>query len=621
MVADASPPALLASVAHLTGDLTLLRDDLAPDPARMLEPDAGYTPELVAEVQRLAAAALARFRDAGSVPAPPPSQADLARLIGFVTGVGRDDAYLLLLTEELALDGDRRAPAWTKSDVAPERDFTVGIIGAGMSGIVAAHRLLQAGVRVVLFEKNDEVGGTWWENTYPGCRVDVPNHFYSYSFAQSPDWPQFFSTRDVLLDYFRTCADRFGVLPHVRFGSEVLGAVWDEERAAWVVRMRTRDGCEDTTAVEVLVSATGQLNRPHFPDICGRDRFSGPAFHSAAWDHSVALDGKRVAVIGTGASAVQLIPPVAERAAHTTVFQRTPPWMLPTPNYMDELPENLRVLMRHVPGYANWDRLWIFWRMHEGLLPMAVVDPDWPDQARSVSAGNDLIREMFTLYLQAVVADPELYRKMLPTYPPMAKRIVLDNGIVPATFGRDDVDLETTSIAEITESGVRTVDGVEHECDVLIYGTGFQASKFLTPMQMTGRDGVDLHEWWDGEARAYLGMTIPSFPNLFLMYGPNTNIVINGSIIYFSEGEANYIVESVRMLCDRRLASMDVRRDVHDAYNERVDDANRAMAWGASSVNTWYKNASGRVSQNWPFSLLEFWQRTRRPDPADYLLK
>jgi 4-hydroxyacetophenone monooxygenase len=616
--ADVAP--LLVAVAHLTGDLTLLREDLRPDQGRLLEPEAGITPEQMAAGRDLAAAALARYRDAGCPPAPTPSPDDLRAMLEFITGPTTDD-YRALLTEELALEEDLRAPAWRKADVAPDVDFRVAIIGAGMSGIAAGHRLAQAGVAFTIFEKNTEAGGTWWENTYPGCRVDVPNHTYSYSFAQTGDWPQFFSTQDVLLDYFRSCLDQFGLRAHTRFGTEVARAGFDDDTQTWTLAVRGPDGEQQVGPFHAVVSAVGQLNRPSWPDIAGRERFEGESFHSARWDHSVELANKRVAVIGTGASAAQFIPVVAEQAGELVVFQRTPPWLLPTPSYHDELPEGLRWVLRHVPGYARWDRVWLFWRMLEGLHPMAAVDPEWPDQQRSVSALNDFVRDMFTAYFQLEFPDPGLYEKVLPTYPPLSKRFVRDNGIWARTLTRDNVSLVTEPIAEITEKGVRMVDGTEHVLDVIIYGTGFQASRFLTPMTVTGAGGVDLHEQWDGEARAYLGLTVPGFPNLFLMYGPNTNIVVNGSIIYFSECEAHYIVESVRMLLESGKRSMDPRPEVHDEYNRRIDEGNRNMAWGASSVNSWYKNASGRITQNWPFPLLDYWRQTRTPDPHDYILR
>jgi 4-hydroxyacetophenone monooxygenase len=619
-VQDADMPALLVAVAQLTGDLSLLRPDLRPDAARMLEPDAGLTEEQKAAGRALAATALCRHRDAGAPPAPYPDPTALRALVDWLAGGTLTDEYVPLLTEELALEGvDHRAPQWHKDELAPDRPFRVAIVGAGMSGIVAGYRLGQAGVPYVVFEKDDDVGGTWYENTYPGCRVDIPNTLYSYSFAQTADWPSFFSDQAVLLDYFRTCAERFGVREQVRFGCEVRSARWDDDAQAWTLTVRTPDG-EETHTAEALVSAVGQLNRPSFPDIPGRDRFRGASFHSARWDHSVDLRGRRVAVVGTGASAAQFVPAIAEAAAALTVFQRTAPWLIPTPNYTDDLPTGLRWVLRHVPDYARWDRLWWFLRTHEGLLPMAKVDPAWDGGERSVSAANDLIRELFTAYLRAEFPDDELFDKVLPHYPPIAKRVVRDNGIWARTLHRPGVELYTGGIAEITEHGIRTCEGDERHYDVIVYGTGFQASHFLTPMEVVGRSGSSIHEHWHGTARAYLGITVPDFPNLFLMYGPNTNIVINGSIIYFSECEAHYIVESVRMLLERGAHSMDCRPDVHDRYNEWIDEGNASMAWGASGVNTWYKNAEGKITQNWPYSLLRYWQQTRTPDPDDYAL-
>jgi 4-hydroxyacetophenone monooxygenase len=619
---DAAVPPLLASIAHLTGDLSLARDDLRPDLARVLEPDAGYTPEQVAEARDLAARALMRHRDAGSPNPRPLSAADRRRLVEFVNGSPVEDRDEPLYEAELALDGaDVRKAAWTVDEIAAGRRVTVGIVGAGMSGIIAAHRLRQAGVDVVVFEKNADVGGTWLENDYPGCRVDIQNHFYSYATAQTPDWPQYHSQQPVLLDYFRRCVERFGVGACIRTSTEVLGAKWDESECAWFVETSTSGGAPETHRFDAFVCATGQLNRPAMPDIKGIDDFAGPSFHSARWDDTVALAGKRVAVIGTGASAAQFIPRVAEVAGELVVFQRTPPWLLPVPGYEDDVSPAQRALLRNVPQFANWDRLWIFARTQEGLLPLAAVDPDWDGDKRSVSASNEMLRSMLGMYYDVVFPDAELRAKMLPSYPPIAKRVVLDGGRYPAALQRPNVTVETTAIDAINARGIATVDGAQHDVDVIIYGTGFQASDFLVPMKIEGVGGRDLRKGWDGDARAYLGITVPHFPNLFLMYGPNTNIVINGSITYFSECEAQFIVESIGMLLRNGLRAMEPKQDVHDTYNAMVDEGNRQMAWGVSDVNTWYRNAKGRIAQNWPFDLVRYWRQARAPDPDDYVLR
>ena len=261
----------------------------------------------------------------------------------------------------------------------------------------------------------------------------------------------------------------------------------------------------------------------------------------------------------------------------------------------------------------------LVWRSAEGMLPAAKVDPDWEPQARSVSVLNDMVRQMLTTYIETEFADqPELLEHVVPTYPPGAKRVIRDDGIWARTLAQEQVHLVTDDIVEITADGVVTADGTLHDVDVIIYGTGFHASKFLTPMQLIGRDGADLHRDLDGDARAYLGITIPNFPNLFCLYGPNTNIVVNGSIIYFSECEVQYALGCIRLLLEGGHDAMDCRAGVHDDYNARIDAGNLSMAWGVSTVNSWYRNAHGRIAQNWPFTLLEYWKRTRETDPDDY---
>jgi 4-hydroxyacetophenone monooxygenase len=543
--------------------------------------------------------------------------------MSFAIGEEIDADYVPLMREELSVTGDDlRAPQWRADELAPDRSFPVAIIGAGMSGILAGHRLKQAGVDVVIYEKNDDVGGTWLENTYPGCRVDVSNHVYSYSFAQRNDWPDYFSPQPELLDYFRTCADEFGVREHIHFGHEVTAMTWSDDDHVWTLEIDGPDG-ETTHGACAVISAVGQLNRPNMPSIVGMDDFAGPSFHSARWDHDVDLDDRNVVVIGAGASAVQFVPYVAEQAAHLSVLQRTPNWFVPVPTYHEPVADGLQWLFRHVPGYAQWYRFWLFWRSSEGLLPACEVDDDWEDLSLSTGVGNAELRALLEQWLNLCYADrPDLHDIVRPMYPPASKRIVLDNGSWSTTMKRDNVTLDGSPIARIEADAVITTDAegreTRHAADVIIYATGFQASKFLTPMKVVGTGGRDLHDVWDGDARAYLGVVHPGFPNFFLCYGPNTNIVVNGSIIYFSECEVHYAVGVIEMLLRNGWASADCRQDVHDAYNERIDAGNLKMAWGVSTVNSWYKAESGRVAQNWPFSLLEYWRQTRAPDPGDF---
>ena len=622
-LAAAELPPLLPALAYATGDMSLLREPLKPNPLMFSAmPQGGLTDEQQAEIREIAFDVLVRLRDTGKTGAAPTDE-KLLEIMEYCVGGGEMRDYLPLLEEELAYRGeDRRAPGWSIGDIAPGVDLEVLIIGAGMSGLLAAHRLQQAGVKFTIVDKNDEVGGTWYENQYPGCRVDNPNHNYSYAFAQRHDWPLHFSTQDVLLDYFQRCADIFDLREHIRFSTEVLSATWSEDDAKWIVVVRTPDGSEESIVADAVVSAVGQLNRPMYPNIPGRDTYAGPSFHSARWDASVDLAGKRVAVIGTGASAVQFIPEIAPEVGELLVFQRTPPWLAPTEDYHADVSTGQRWLYGHVPSYSEWNRFCIFWKMGDAVLVNVTVDPAWEDGGRSVNAVNQFVRGMLTEYMQAQFGDrPDLLDVVVPNYPPGAKRMLRDNGVWAGALKRDNVQLITTGIQEITPAGVVTDDGVEHEVDVLIYGTGFHASKFLSPMTFTGRGGVDLQEQWAGDARAYLGVTIPNFPNLFCLYGPNTNIVINGSIVYFSECGVRYILGLLETMLRDGARAIEVRKDVHDEFNERVDAENDLMAWGHSDVNSWYKNEHGHVAQNWPFTLLEYWQRTLAPNPDDYELQ
>lgn len=603
---DVALPPLLAALAVVTGRDDLLRPELTLDPARRLEPQGGLDDAQQALARRMCDEALADLDANG--PVPTIDDATLRRAMEFCFGEAVGERTFAMLREELSLPGeDPRAPRWSVEEIAPGRTVRAVVIGAGMSGIAAAHRLGQAGVQVRILERAEDLGGTWRDNRYPGCRVDVPNHLYSYSFATGHDWAQQFSTQPVLLEYFRDVAGRLGVTERIEFGTDVLGARWDDTARIWRVQVRTAAG-ERTVEAELLVSAVGQLHRPLVPDFEGRDTFAGPAFHTAAWDESVDLTGRRVAVVGAAASAVQCVPEIARVAEHVTVFQRTPNWFLPAPNYHDDLPASVRAALREIPHLESWYRLWLFWRLSEGLMAGTVPGP-----------ANDMFRAFFTAYLRDEFADrPDLLDAVLPDYPPFSKRVVLDDGSWAGALCAPHVDLVTAGVDHIDATGIVDGDGVHHDADVIIWATGFTASQFLAPMHIVGRDGADLRERWRDDAHAYLGITVPDFPNLFCLYGPNTNLVANGSIIFFTECEVNHLVDAVRVMLEAGATAIEPRPEVLEAYITEVDAGNAARVWGQADVPSWYRNAAGRVTQNWPGTLEEFWAITRAADPADY---
>lgn len=621
---EAHLPALLMSLVHMTGDTQMLTDDMLPVYDFFGDSKLGGYSLSVQDTLRTKASAAIKAYLSGKAPLPPePGKATITKMMNLIAGGPVPEHYTPLLMEELGLEGlDSRIPDWPEAtQKAAKAKLKVLIIGAGMSGILAAIRLQQAGVPFEIIDKNADFGGTWLENTYPGCRVDNPSHMYSYSFEANHDWPMHYSTQDVLFYYFKRCADRHKLRPHVRFGTTVNEAVWDEAAKVWRLSVTRADGAVETLVGNALISAVGQLNQPRLPDIKGRDSFAGPSFHSARWRHDVELAGKRVVVVGTGASAFQFVPEIAPKVGELTVLQRTPPWLAPTPNYHDKVTPAQEWLLKTVPFYEKWYRFWLFWLGTDGILDAVTVDPNWTGPKTAVSQVNADTQAMMIEAMRAQTGgDEALLSKIVPQYPLGGKRTVRDNGVWIAALRRPNVNLVTDAISEITPDGVMTADGKLHKADVIIYGTGFTASDFLRTFKVVGRGGVELHDQWAGDAKAYLGMTVPNFPNLFIVYGPNTNIVVNGSIIFFSECSVRYIVEAMKLLAETGHSAMEPKPAVFEDFNARVDLANAGMAWGVPQVSSWYKNATGRVSQNWPFRLIDYWSATMKPEPAEFLM-
>jgi cation diffusion facilitator CzcD-associated flavoprotein CzcO len=480
----------------------------------------------------------------------------------------------------------------------------VVILGAGASGICLGVKLREAGVRdFVILEKSDDVGGTWHDNSYPGACCDVPSHFYSFSFERKADWSRKFAPQAEIQAYFRHVVEKYGLRPHLRLGTEAASARFDEAAGVWHVV--TTAG--ETFEAEVLASGLGQLNRPHVPDFPGRDSFRGPSFHSARWDHGVDLAGKRVAVIGNAASALQFIPPVAARAAHVDVFQRTPNWVMPRLDHAYS--ERAKWAFAHVPGLERLYRWWIYWNFELRFTTFRGRGDGW--LARR-------IRELCEANLAAEIPDPALRKKLTPDYAPGCKRLLISDDYLQA-LRRDDVSLVTSGIERIAPEGVVTRDGETHPADVLVYGTGFETTSFLAPLEIEGLGGRKLHEQWKGGAEAYLGVAVSGFPNLFLLYGPNTNLGHN-SILFMIEAQVRYIVECIAELSRSGRAFIEVRAEAQEAFNDEVQAALADTVW-ASSCGSWYKTAAGKITNNWKGFTLEYWWRMRRPDWSAFTLR
>ncbi|MGZ7013635.1 MAG: flavin-containing monooxygenase [Acidimicrobiales bacterium] len=480
----------------------------------------------------------------------------------------------------------------------PRSKPTVAILGAGAGGILMGIRLVRAGHDFTIYEKSDGVGGTWRDNTYPGAACDVPSHLYSYSFAPNPWWSRTYATQPEILAYLERCTDQFGVRPHVRTGIAITRARWDATTQEWEL---TAESGEQFRA-NVLVSGLGMLNVPFVPEIAGAERFRGRAFHSSRWDHSKSTAGERVASIGTGASAVQYVPAIAPEAEHVTVFQRTPIWI--TPRFDEAFtPEQQRRFAR-VPLAARWYRYQI-WMLYERARFEADADL------------TVMQTELARSYLSRKVDDPELAAKLTPDYPVGCKRPLISRSWYP-TLCRDDVRLVTEPIVEITETGVRSADGELHEVDTIVYGTGFKANQYLSTIDVIGEGGRRLHEDWQDGAEAYLGISVAGYPNLFLLYGPNTNGV--NSVIFFHEVQTRHVMSALRTVRALGLGAVDVRSGVMARYNRRIQRALQGTVWLAGCRN-YFTAPSGKVVTQLPFSGGRYWLRARFFAPWRYRLQ
>ena len=622
---DLSVPALMASMLHMTGDPSWIRGDLRPQGIFLNEIQGFMSADDQATVRARALDAIRAYRDGGCVLPPPPGPELVQETMSFLVGEPVPDEYLGLLLEELELDGvDEREVAWpTEATPEARTAFPVVVVGGGMSGILAGIRLGRAGIPYTIVEKNPRVGGTWYENRYPGCRVDVGNHFYCYSFVPDDEWTERFARQPELQAYFEQCAADFDVASHIRFESEVTRAAWDDDTGRWTVTVRAADGGTEDLDAAAVISAVGQLNRPKVPDVPGRGTFAGLAMHSAEWVEGTDLRGKRVAVVGTGASAFQIVPTIAPEVEHLTVFQRSAPWMFPNPHYHEAVGPGVPWAIRHLPFYGRWFRFLLFWPACDGGLEAMTVDPDFPDQDRAVSAANDGAREVFTAWMAEQVGDDaELLEKVVPDYVCLGKRTLQDNGSWLGALTRDDVDLVTDPIAEVVPEGIVDATGTLHPVDVIVWATGFHANRYLWPMEIVGREGRVLSEQWGDEPTALYGITVPGFPNLFCLYGPGTNLAHGGSMIFHAECQVRYVEEALaRLVAAGPGASLECTQEAHDTYNDALQDQMARMVWTHPSIrHSWYRNESGKVHILSPWRLVDYWAWTKAPDPDHFTL-
>ncbi|VEG52849.1 putative flavoprotein involved in K+ transport [Mycolicibacterium aurum] len=612
-----SIPTLLLSMVHITGDPMFIRD-FAQAGLFLNEVQGFMSEEDKSRARAAALSAIVDYRDRGC-PTPAPLPPELViEMLNWAAAEPVDDDNLPLVLEELDLEGaDPRRPAAVEPRLA--ETFRVLVIGCGESGVLAGLRLKQAGIPFEIIEKNGGPGGTWWENTYPGARVDVANHLYCYSFEPSNHWQHFFAEQPELAAYFDDVMSRHGLHDHVRWKTEVVSASWDDGTATWTVTVRDSGGMRTLTA-HAVITAVGQLNRPNLPDFPGQDSFSGPSFHSAAWDHSVDITGKRVALIGAGASGFQIAPAIAETVHRLEVFQRTAQWMFPNPMYHEGVPDGVRWAMEHLPYYARWYRFLLMWPGADKGLDAARVDPAYTDQDNAVSDINAIARLMFTDWITTQIGDDdELLAKVLPDYPATGKRTLQDNGSWLATLKRSNVDLVRTPIDRITPDGIVTADGEVHDTDIIVYATGFRATDLLVPMTVSGRDGADLHTEWGQRPYAYLGITVPKFPNFFMIYGPGTHLAHGGSLIMHSELEMQYINACLEHLIRTGARAMEPLTAPTEEWHRRTQEKITQTVWAHPAVkHSYFKNADGEIHTVSPWRLCEYRSVLQDPDWSNY---
>lgn len=622
LVDDASVPVLLMLAYQMSGDERWLSDRYRPEKFRGVAPRStgGLPADVQQEVREAAVGAILALQDGAPLQVTLDDVDTTARVASFFLGESVDERYAAILAEELSRRASSDGEVGSLPDVTAPAGLRVAIIGMGISGLAAVHIAQQLGLEFTVFERASGAGGVWHQNRYPGAGVDTPSHLYSFSFSYR-DWGRHFELQEQLHEYFNDVLDQLDARSKVQFDTEVLSAVYDDETALWTLTVRRRDGTVEKHVANMVISGVGSLNQPRLPDVPGMDRFEGVQFHSNEWRPGIDLAGKKVAIVGVGASCQQIAPEIAPTVAELTIVQRSPQWVAPFEQFRTDIPASERALLERVPLYRAWNWVGLFWQHGDKIIDALRIDPEWKHPERSVNARNDRQREFLTRYIeQSLEGRPDLIQKSIPDYPPFGKRMLLDNGWF-RMLRRDNVTLQADRVAAVDERGLVLGSGDHVDADVIIWATGFHATHFLSSVQVSGENGVLLRDQWEeDDPRAFLGVSIPHFPNFFMLGGPHS-LPGSGSFMYFMELQARYLRNLLAEMFRKGVTAIDATDAATDRYNDMVDDLHSRTVWSHPGFGTYYRNSKGRVIFVMPFLNVEYWEFVREPNLADYELR
>jgi 4-hydroxyacetophenone monooxygenase len=616
-VAVANIPTLLMVLVQLTGETRWLEAPYKPtrQPGMGDNDTGGLDPRHQAEVREAALEAILAWRAGRPVAMPAPSEEMLVTMLSVAMAEPVPPEYGPFTAAQL---GQTKFVDQQRFDV-PD-GFKVLIIGAGVSGLCAAINLQAAGVPFEVIERNPTVGGVWWENRYPGAGVDTPNHLYSFSFAPH-DWQQYFCLRDELHGYLEHVASQFDVRKHIRFDTSVTRIAYEHATQTWSIETRDASGNTARREANVVISAAGLFNPPIEPKIPGLDGWTGEKWHTARWPEGANVAGKRVAIIGNGASCMQTAPEIQDEVESLTIYQRSNHWAAPFEQFRKQVPDAIRFLFRECPMYRAWYRVRLGWTFNDRIHSALHKDPNWEHPDRSLNAQNDAHRAFFTRYVIDELGDraDDLLDKVLPTYPPFGKRMLMDNGWYRMLRNRR-VELVDDRVERIEGNTVVTADGTARQADVLVLATGFDVLRLVNTYETIGRSGRSLREVWDDDnAQAYLGTVVPDFPNFFMLYGPNLQPGHGGSLIFVVEMQVRYIMDMLAKMAAHGLGAVEVRDDVHARYNADLDAEHENMVWTHPGMSTYYRNDRGRIVINSPYRNVDFFAMTRQVDLDEYV--